>query len=1375
MEMKASNQKDGRWAAVRIIACTATALAIAACQPSGDGSSPSRRAIEADQQGFVPSKPGSAAAGALLSSLRARFSHTLAPEARGPLASSLAERGARVVLPARADLPFRVEDQATGTAIEVSLSGARAVDADSADGYAIYRGAHDSGATVLHRILPVGNEDFLSFEQAPKSPEVAYRVRLVHGVSGLRLVANTLEMIDEGGAPRLRVAPPYIVGADGERTDAVLAVEGCAVMRDASPPWDHPVTSPGAAACTVRVSWPGEKVRYPALLDPTWTTTGSMTVARQEHTALLLSTGKVLVAGGRSNSGTTGLATAELYDRTTGTWAATGSMTGGRRLHSMTQLNTGSNPTTSGKVLVAGGIDGTISRNTAQLYNPTTGTWAAAGNLNAARHLHTSTLLPSGRVLVSGGMNGTTTLQTAAVYNPASGAGSWSATTGPIPPPGWRFGTATLIQTTNAQLNNRVLLAGGNNGTSTLSSVFLYDPAQNAFSTLASMPSAREQHTAVVLPNTNGKLLVMGGKNGSAVLATAVVFDPGFSNGSWSTVANMTAARQAHTATLLTNGQVLVAGGSNGTASLASAELFNGTSWAATAAMPAAVQGHIATRLSNGIVLIAGGVSGSTTQSAARLYDVTGGTACTSNSQCAAGFCVSGVCCNTACTGQCSSCTLPGSVGICAPRPNGTACEDGDTCTRQDACQAGACVAGPRSCVAPIATCVTDLDAQGTPSAPRQTVALFGYDSAPATDVTIDVGASNQFVPGGDRGQPRVFHPGRHPEEVAVSFSENGLAWQLDGSTAVAHPDLLPCTATQVDHVRALRQAQRAVQIMRTIADPAQRQFVSAVALNALSSMNRAIAGSRANDIEKRIGDYLGGLDPASRAFAERTGRGLPLIPPEVRAELLGPMGNFDPGDGSNPSDWDTLLGPTMSNINPRLRTNFCELPTNDVTSGMFDADSANPDDHEVVATALALPVVKGLQRSTVVTPHPALIADHDANRAFGPGPEGDGFFAGGVRVETLQCPCDGTQGLICSAALRGEAPNSTDRCVAFPIIRQGADFTLRGHNFWDAESAGIVLNPVGGGNGVVATLFAHESGVDTNGTDRDCLDSDGKTNITHDSLTFRTSAPAGFYRMRVFNQNGKYRLRQESPMAPGRTVHVCWRLNGQTFPPEPTTNLSCAENGVAGTTCPADGAGCPASAWTVAPRALDAACQHAFTQPIRCGETPAWIGSEADPRFQPIVAVQTGDTNFELRVFRQAVEAVEESGWDSFGEDETQIFLAAFSDKDSANGINSLDELKQQAGSLGPDDYDTGTRRVFSPTLPPNANHIRRGESSSGRTTPSPSECKFLKSTVSPASSPPSAWLARPWEPASATSGAPWPARSSAAAARPPCSPSLP
>ena len=368
-------------------------------------------------------------------------------------------------------------------------------------------------------------------------------------MSGLRLVAGTLEMLDADGTPRLRVAPPYIVGADGARTDATLAVEGCAVDTDPAAPWGRPVTTPGAASCTVRVRWPDDGVAYPAVLDPRWTTTGSMTTPRQGHTATLLSTGKVLVVGGTSN-GTTALASAELYDRTTGTWAATASMTGARTLHTATQLNTSSNGTTSGKVLIAGGRNGSTSQNTAQLYSPTAGTWTAAANLNAARDAHTATLLADGRVLVAGGVNGTTALQTAALYNPASGTGTWTATTGPIPPGALKNHTATLLVTSNMQLSNKVLLVGGNNGTGTVATVFLFDPTQSAFSTLNALSSGpREGHTATVL--ANGNLLVTGGKNGSTALATTILFNPSISMGSWSSAGSMTTARTGHSATLL--------------------------------------------------------------------------------------------------------------------------------------------------------------------------------------------------------------------------------------------------------------------------------------------------------------------------------------------------------------------------------------------------------------------------------------------------------------------------------------------------------------------------------------------------------------------------------------------------------------------------------------------------------------------------------------------------------------------------------------------------------------------------------------------------------------------------------------------------------
>ncbi len=504
----------------------------------------------------------------------------------------------------------------------------------------------------------------------------------------------------------MRVAPPYIVGSDGVRTDGALAVSDCAVDSNPSAPWGRPVTAPGASKCTVRVTWPDAPVVYPAILDPRWTTTGSMGTARFEHTLSLLSTGKALAAGGRSTtSGTTGLTTAELYDPTSGTWSPTGSMAHGRRLHSMTQLGSSSNSTTSGKVLVAGGISGTTSTNSAELYSPSAGTWVAAGNLDTPRHAHTATLLADGRVLAAGGLNGTTMLTTAALYNPASSAGSWVATTGPVPPTGIKNHTATLIQTTNTQLNNHVLLVGGNNGSSTVSAVYLFDPVQNAFSTLASIPSSREQHTAVTLASSNGKILVAGGKNGSTVLASAIVFDPGFSNGSWSSAGTMNSPRVGHTMTLLpssivANGQLLVAGGSStGSDTLSSAELFSGTStWTTTPAMPGPLQGQQAVLLGGNMVLVAGGLSSTTTvQSAAYLYDASFGLGCTSNGQCASGFCVSGICCDTTCTGTCGACNLAGHLGTCTALSSGTVCR----------AQAGACDVA-ETCNGSALTCPAD-------------------------------------------------------------------------------------------------------------------------------------------------------------------------------------------------------------------------------------------------------------------------------------------------------------------------------------------------------------------------------------------------------------------------------------------------------------------------------------------------------------------------------------------------------------------------------------------------------------------------------------------------------------------------------------------
>lgn len=332
----------------------------------------------------------------------------------------------------------------------------------------------------------------------------------------------------------------------------------------------------------------------------TWTSAASMTESRDRFSGVLLPNGRVLVAGGWSGSG---LNSAELYDPLHNTWTATGSMIQDRSEFQAALLFTG-------EVLAAGGFSGVFPTANAEIYNPGSGTWSATGSLTVRRCNYALAKLPNGEILVAGGATAQRFLgvtASAEIYNPTTG--TWTRT-GSMHQ-ARQGATATVLP------NGKILVAGGStfiNG-GAIATAELFDPGTRTWTLTGNMNFGRAQHTALLL-TANGLVLVAGGGDGwKTYTNTAELYDP--TTGTWTLTGSMSVARFGHSGTPLPDGQVLVAGGQS-TQNVgcppcgnieSSGELYDpGTgSWISAGNMASVREHQYATLLPNGEILVAGG------------------------------------------------------------------------------------------------------------------------------------------------------------------------------------------------------------------------------------------------------------------------------------------------------------------------------------------------------------------------------------------------------------------------------------------------------------------------------------------------------------------------------------------------------------------------------------------------------------------------------------------------------------------------------------------------------------------------------------------------------------------------------------------------
>jgi Kelch motif protein len=224
----------------------------------------------------------------------------------------------------------------------------------------------------------------------------------------------------------------------------------------------------------------------------------SLQVPRAVHTATLLLSGKVLIAGGCTvdsceldEQG----ASTELYDPAANRFERGSRMGRPRVGHTATRLP-------SGDVLVAGGWDGPKPTASAELYEAATGGFVPVGRMRAARGGAVAALLPGGRVLIAGGSGRTGSLRSAEVYD--SRTRTFRAT-----------GSMTTARSAHAAArlsNGRVLVVGGDDARERIvRSAELYDPRTRRFTRVGPLQTVRHKHAVVALPR--GRALVLGGSN----------------------------------------------------------------------------------------------------------------------------------------------------------------------------------------------------------------------------------------------------------------------------------------------------------------------------------------------------------------------------------------------------------------------------------------------------------------------------------------------------------------------------------------------------------------------------------------------------------------------------------------------------------------------------------------------------------------------------------------------------------------------------------------------------------------------------------------------------------------------------------------------
>ncbi len=168
----------------------------------------------------------------------------------------------------------------------------------------------------------------------------------------------------------------------------------------------------------------------------------------------------------------------------------------------------------SGRVYLLGGggppfFQGNVV-NSVNVFDPSTQTWTPSVPMPTGRSWFGAAEL-NGRIIIAGGWAYPFTLDSVEEFDPVSN--SWSSLP-PLRTPRYAFGAAVV--------NGKLYAAGGSAPGETTTAVEAYDPTSQTWSPVAPLLTPRTQHAAAA---ANGRLYVFGGLTGNGA-ATAEEYDP---------------------------------------------------------------------------------------------------------------------------------------------------------------------------------------------------------------------------------------------------------------------------------------------------------------------------------------------------------------------------------------------------------------------------------------------------------------------------------------------------------------------------------------------------------------------------------------------------------------------------------------------------------------------------------------------------------------------------------------------------------------------------------------------------------------------------------------------------------------------------------